>query len=329
MNNFKLIVRKWYIPVLIISLITLVASAYALYCATIPETKETQISIRHYSALAYFSGGAEVKKDNPIWANGSFVTLPVYSYSLTPEYSGEFYFTTAPRGDITIETEAKIVYFYEVSDAPVWEKVYYAASNTSRGEIKTNFKINVTDLKSKINEAQNSFGVYLGKTGARIDVSVHYYGKITGKDVDETLSFKIPIDVQSTYYSFSTLNETRDFEMPSTRVVEVQKPLHMKVIPAALCTVSIIFAGLSVVYRTKYSDVSSLEREIERVSWEKKLKEVSFARMPETNLEMVEVERFEDISKAAEETFEHLFYDREKGVFFFIHGGVLYYCREK
>ncbi|MBO8180070.1 MAG: hypothetical protein H0Z19_06265 [Archaeoglobus sp.] len=325
----KLNMRKNYKVVIVASLLTLIISSYMLYNGLKPETRETEVLINHYSALAYFRGGAEVKKDNPIWPNGSFVTLPVYSYSLTPEYRGEFYFTTSPKSDVDITVETSVVYFYEVNDVPVWKKVYFTATNSSKGEIRTIFEINVSDLKSRINDAQNSFGVFLGKTGAEVIEKVKYSGIIKGREVDETLTFTIPVDVQSTYYSFSTLNETKEFTIPEKRIINVPKPFYATLIPAAFVILSAAFLIASILLRIVYKDVKFLEKEIEAAKRDRLIKSASFAKIPETNLEKVEVETVEDIFKAANENLEHIFYDRDKKVFFFVHGGVLYYCREK
>ncbi len=327
------VVWKYFPVILLISLISLAVSSYYLYNSFKPDYIESENSIHHYSAIAHFSGGARVVKENPIWNVGDVVQLPVYSYDLTPEYRGKFYFTTSPAGDVEITTETKVVYYYQVKDVPVWEKTVLTLVNKSQKEAEVSFTVNMTELKSKINQAQNAFGVYLGKSGAEIVETVTYSGNIKGKNVAETLTFRIPVKVESTYYSFSELNESRDYFVKTTEIIPIQKPMASKVVPGTVLLASLSVMILSITIRTKYKDVEDLEKEIERSESRNLLKKyrkwISFATLPELPYAKVELESLKDIVDAANDMMERVFYDREKKVYFFVHDGVLYYSREK
>ncbi len=331
----KIIGTIWrYFPIILLaSLISLAASSYYLYNSFKPDYIESESSIHHYSAIAHFSGGARVEKDNPIWKVGDVVQLPVYSYDITPEYRGNFHFTTTPPGDVNIETETKIVYYYQVKDAPVWEKTVLTLTNRSQKETEVSFTINMTELKSKINQAQNAFGVYVGKSGAEIIETVKYSGKIKGKDVDETLTFRIPVKVESTYYSFSELNESRDYFVKTTEIIPVQKPITSKIVPSTVLLASLSVMILSITVKTRYRNVEDLEKEMEKREkgniFKKYQKWISLATLPDLQYDKVELESLEDIVNAANDMMERVFYDRRKGLYFFVHDGVLYYSREK
>ncbi len=327
------LIWKYFPLILVVSLISLAASSYYLYTSFKPDYIESESSIHHYSAIAHFGGSAKVVGDNPIWDVGDVVQLPVYSYDLTPEYRGEFYFTTSPAGDIDITTETKVVYYYEVKDTPVWEKTVLTLVNKSRGEAKVSFTVNMTEIKSKINQAQNAFGVYVGKSGAEIVETVTYSGNIRGRDVSETLTFRIPVKVESTYYSYSELNESRDYFVRITETIPVQKPLTSKVIPGTVLLASLFVMVPSVAIRMRYRNAEDLERGIERSEKRHLLKKyrkwISFATLPELPYAKVELESLEDIVNAANDMMERVFYDRKKKVYFFVHDGVLYYSREE
>ncbi len=81
-------------------------------------------------------------------------------------------------------------------------------------------------------------------------------------------------------------------------------------------------AGSLMVYRLKsVSDSEKMYRKFRK--W------ISRGRMPEVSMTEVEMASLEDLVDAAIDANERVVYDRDKEVYFFIHGNVLYTYREK
>jgi hypothetical protein len=325
--NLLKFLRKNYLVVFTVSLVALLASSYALYTSLQPDYVETKISVPYYSAVAVFKGKAMVTSENPIWDVGEFVTIPVYSYTLTPNYTGEFRFYTIPEGDLKIDVKTDLVYYYRIEDTPVWEKLYMEMYNSSKGDVSVTFTVNMTEVKDRINDAQTAFGVYLGRVGAEVIETVTYSGTIKGKKVENTITYRIPVMVESTYYSFSELNETKDFFSEATKYVTVSKPIYIQAAFLAATITSFVFTILPLTARIRYKDIKILDKLIKNENLKKYSKWISTGRLPEKNIEKVQVESLEDLINAASDMMERVFYDKNKNVYFFIHGGVMYIFR--
>ena len=328
----------------------LIASLIFTYSAyTEPVYRTDQVISSSYTHSGNYKFTALVTEKNPLYPVGSNLEMgkPAYFFSVSPKMDVSFTYDFKPTDSADVDVELKTMVVATAGGSTddgtktFWQKKFPIKDSGSQkiadGESLTHrFIIDVPDVQSMVKSVQDQIK-YSQDTEIELVTYVTYQGTVNGKTVTGTEQFPIPLTITSSYYQMpEKLDDEKIIDTYETRKTPIDPPFLSKALPLLSLLFSIVLMALLGICQKGCTIVDqSLIDELER----KNKIENEYAQFNEwisngvfpndtTLLTKIEIKSLQDIVDAAVDMNERVIHDTASGIFFVIHGSLLYYFRE-
>lgn len=290
-----------------------------------------------------------MSEKNPLYPVGLNLEMgkPAYFFSISPSMDASFVYSLAATESADVDVVLKTMVVATASGSTddgkktFWQKKFPIKNSELRkitgGESLSNrFTIDVPEIQSMVKSVQDQIK-YSQDTKIGLVTYVTYKGTINGKTVNATEEFSIPLTITSSYYQMpAKLGADKIIDKYETRKILIDPPL----LPKALHTTALLFSivllaflgvcknGCTVVDQ---SLLDKLEREYEFDREHAQFNEwISNGVYPNdaTLFTKIEIESLKDIVDAAVDMNERVIYYADAGIYFVIHGSLLYYFKK-
>jgi len=286
-----------------------------------------------YSWRGEIRGGGIVGESNPLWPEGSLVSLPIYPQDLFPESSLEFSFNVSGKNvNLEFNRTLRVVYYIAYDKNRIFEATYTSLSKSeSGGGFDDSITLNITDLYNRL-EAASAY-LRLPKESAGVDVigEVHYSGTVDGTPVRGNQTFRGEITFP--YRGFYSIEgDSRNFTVRVPKKVPYTVRVNQKRRTAygALALASMATGMFSVGMWLRYRKTKIPEELLEHIEQRKKFEKWISRGHLEDFIPYVKIrtDTLEDLINASIDMNERVIYDESSGTFFFIKEGIMYYYTE-
>ncbi|ASJ15270.1 DUF5305 family protein [Thermococcus radiotolerans] len=332
-NLLSMVKRRW-IPLTVIFLLLTAGFGYAY--GTTPTTVTTKATVAKtlYRWSGWIGGTGVVSRPNQIWDVGKRVELPIYPVSIMPVAEIALGFNVSGKDvNLEFEREMRVVYYISYDKERVIEKTYLSVSNSSTGGSFTDhLLLNVSDVFTRIEIARNILKLPRESTGVEIIGKIRYSGTVDGKPVKGSQEFKGSISFP--YEGFYKIEgDSRNGTQTFTKTVTETRAVNQRK-RALFLSLSVLFgvlAAATVFIGRKFDPGAYSVEELTAERERKKLaKWISSGKLPKSlPAKRIELASLTDLVEAAIDMNKRVIHDAEKGVYFFLNEGVLYYFQEK
>ncbi|NJE49519.1 DUF5305 family protein [Thermococcus sp. 9N3] len=323
-------IRRNWLAVLLVSLLISGALAYA-YTVTPAVVRETsKVSKPLYRWGGVLNASAVVAKENPIWSSGERVSLPIYPLDVTPVLEPTLTWKIyAKSADVNVTAHMKVLYYVSYNGERLFEKVYNASSASGRNGVVLSIPVNVSDVVSRIEADVAFLKLPRFESGIEVKGDFSYSGTVEGKPVSGSGSLNGNVKVSyGSVYTFTgdavngtgTYTETVTFTRPVNRVKRTLL-LGGSVLALALAIVALVL-------RFRFNPSPEV---VERVRAMAELRRygkwISTGKLPESYVHSPPKVEFPSLGDLVETAIDHgkrVIHDPERGLYFFVDGGVLY-----
>ena len=281
-----------------------------------------------------FTHQARVKESTELHdANETLESHQVYYTQVAPEFDAVYTvgFDANETEGVDIETNATLVYGASRDGTTYWRETKELASATvseatSGDSLTTQFTVNVTDVKRRVEEVESDLGASPGETEIRVSFDVSVEGEMGGETRTETLTDKIDVILEDGTYRLKGDGFEEVFENRRTVAID-KEPNPYRTAGGFVAVVAGAVLTLLVVVSSAFPP-SSVEEE--RVRHRKEAKEydeiVVPTELPEEVREkpVAEVESLADLVEVAFNTDSAVIEDTQEERYVVRADGLLY-----
>ncbi|ASJ01385.1 DUF5305 family protein [Thermococcus gorgonarius] len=325
--------RKYGVPLAVFLFLIALYSAHAYLTTPTSLHKTRTVTQDLYSWMGQVNGKGIVGESNPLWPEGSLVSLPIYPVDVFPESRLEFSFNVSGRNvHLQFNRTLKVVYYIAYDKDRIFEATYATLSKSGSGSgFSDSITLNVTDLYRQL-EAASSY-LRLPKESAGVDVigEVSYSGTVDGIPVkgNQKLRGEITFPYQGFY---SIKGDSQNSTMTTSKKVPYTVRVNQKKRTAykTLALVSAVGGVLSLGLWFGNRKMEIPEEFLEHIEQERKYRKwISRGRL-ENFVPYIKIraDTLEDLVNAAIDMNERVIYDESSGVYFFVKEGIMYYYPE-
>jgi hypothetical protein len=295
-------------------------------------------NITSYTQRGNYTYSASVTKPNPLYPEGTRLGMenPAYFLSVSPTADISFVYSLEATESADLQVEAKTIIVasgkeeYGEEQKVLWKKEFLVGEPESAqlksGDVLTsNFTLDIPQIQAKTKEVQDQLNDSSDLV-TEIVTEINYEGKINGENVKGEKSFTMPVSISPTYYQ---MPEEPGFVEETHKNIRVPKvpSLSMIKFPIFLFLLSTVLMGSLIPIRKMSKVDPTYIEKLERENKNSPFKEfISKGRLPEKvdSLIRVEISSLQELVDAAVDMNARVIYDAEAGIYFIIHGGVLY-----
>lgn len=325
-RHFRLIV-----PVLII---LIAVSGYLVYSFVLDESYEQVKEEKpFYTLQGDYRHSALVTSANPLWPQDTVLEdRPIYFSGVTPVVEIDVAFRALAKSvDLETVMTSWITLSAKDSETVLWQKEMPLSTIEGRmkgAEITDTLLLNVTSLGKEIGYIQNGLGVKKGSGSIVLNTIVRYAGSLNDNPVQGEMVYTMPLEVGEGYFrmpeNFSSEEVVTKTE--STLVPSESPSLFQYGSVLSFCLSLGLLVGACLV-KVRFRPVDDrLLRLMQAKDHHAKYEEwISAGNLPENIPSgQIQIATLDDLIKAAVDMNERVIFDREKGIYFFIHNGIAY-----
>lgn len=275
-------------------------------------------------------GRGIVTEDNPIWPKGERVSLPIYPMSISKEAEVGFSFTVSGRDvNLTFSRELRVLYYISYDKKRIVTETYSLSKNVSSGSgFEERLVVNISDISQKIQDLSSYLRLPRQESGIEVVGVVTYSGTVNGKKVAGNQTFKGSIDLPFEGF-YTIVGDSQNKTVTTTETYKTEIYTHSR--KRLLYLLGMVFSGalaltalgVGLGFRPDEETLRMLEFEAEASKFSKW---ISRGKLEDfTPVAKVRMASLSDLVNAAIDMNARAIYDGEKGVYFVVHEGVLYY----
>jgi hypothetical protein len=275
-------------------------------------------------------GRGIVTEDNPIWPRDEKISLPIYPTSISKEAEIGFSFGVSGRNaNLTFRRELRVLYYISYDKKRIVTETYSLSRNVSSGSgFEEKLVVNISDISQRIRDLSSYLRLPRQESGIEVIGVVTYSGTVNGKKVAGNQTFRGSIELPFEGF-YTIVGDSQNKTVTTTEMYKTEVYTHSRkrllyllglILSGAVAFVS-LGVGLGFTPDKETLDILELESEASKFSkWISRGKLEDF--IPEAKVRMFSLS---DLVNAAIDMNARAIYDEEKGVYFVVHEGVLYY----
>jgi len=354
--KLKNIIRKYWIPLLVVFGLLLTFSSYQIYLKyTNPSFEDKNLTASSYTQYGAYSYSTIVSKQSTLYSKGTVLDMNESAYyfatSPIPEFSFAYKINASDSANVTATPKTSIIAMCKKNDnhdnKVLWQREFPVTPTSSSGPfiIKNidgsnsftyGFTFNAAVIENNIENtydelaySKHSSTFNPSDMEYEIKTLVAYNGIINGEKVENTTSFVLPITITKSYYELSN-NVSTNITNYNNETVSVQNPFTVETIKYPLTSILIsIIAIIGIIYcRTIYNPNPTHAAKLEQEKMNSVFREfISEGKIPEdrNSLMTIEIASLQELINAAVDMNERVIYDSSANIHFAIHNGLLYY----
>lgn len=321
--------RNWLVAV-IVSLLLSGALAYA-YVSTPAVVHETlKVSRPLYRWTGVLNASAVVTEENPIWEPGERVSLPVYPLDVAPVLEPALSFgILAKSGNVNVTARLRVLYYVSYNGEKLFERTYRVSSISGINRVTLTVPVNVSDVVSRIEEDVAFLKLPRFESGIEVVGDVSYSGTVDGRPVSgkRTLRGNVRLSYGSVYsFTGDVANGTGTYSEAVTFTRPVNRVRRTLFLAGSL--LALVLAVVALVLRFRFNPShDEIKRMRAMAEFRRYGKWISTGRLPESYVHSPPKVEFYSLGDLVETAIDHgkrVIRDPERGLYFFVDGGVLY-----
>jgi len=316
--------------------------SYSSHVAVEPTTEDRTVTI--WETTGEFSHGTVVEESNSVFPEGSRLSSrPVYFTRISPELTGRFQSSYAGTSNATLTRNVSVGVIIRAVDreqAGTDSEVYWRTSNhlngttvenvSPRDPIIVSFTQNMTEINNQIDRINEQLGSTAGETEVIFRTTVDSRGMVDGKQIDETNSYAMPVELNEDTYRIADTQPTTDaYETSRTETVEPTPGAGRQIGGPALGVISLLMLSGLVVSRWR-GTVELSDSEQKRLRYQETREEfddwISRIELPAEAFDLPEgkADSLSALVDIAIDTNNSVVEDPEEEIFYVRHNGYLY-----
>lgn len=323
-------IRRNWVAVFVLSLLLTGGLAYAYVSTPTSVTQTSKVSRPLYRWGGVLNASAVITKENPIWSPGERVSLPVYPLDVAPlleptlrwEISGE-------SADVNVTASIGVFYYVSYDGEKVFERTYNVSSASGVNSVVVSIPVNVSDIVSRIEADVAFLKLPRFESGIEIKGDVVYYGTIDGRPVSgsDSLNGNVEVSYGSVYtFTGDTANGTGKYTETVTFTRPINETRRALFLAGSLLTgiMVVIAVALRLLFNPSVQEIKKVR---ELAELKKYRKWISTGKLPESYVHSPPKVEFPSLGDLVETAIDHgkrVIHDPERGLYFFVDGGVLY-----